>query len=341
MTETVPTIYFLYGDDEFAIAQFLKDLEKKLGDENSAALNSTRLDGKNLNLEELLSIAAAMPFLARRRIVILDNPLGNLIAKDNRNTKENSTLKEVQRKFLAVLEQIPETTGLCLVELITDKEKRKKLQWFFEWAQKNKSRTMIKEFSLPKGGRMVAWIQEQARLKGGRFTSSAAASLAGLVGSDTRLAAQEIEKLLAYVNYNRSIENDDVELITANTSQADIFALVDAISTRQGRQAMSVLQRILEQQEPILTFGMIIRQFRLLLLAREVLDHGGNEQEIAKQLRLHPYVAEKITPQSRRFDLAELEFTYRRLLDLDEAVKTGSIPVGLALETFVVAFTHL
>ncbi len=84
---------------------------------------------------------------------------------------------------------------------------------------------------------------------------------------------------------------------------------------------------------------MIVRQFRLLLLAREVLDAGGQRAEVTQMLKVHPYVAEKISKQAHHFGLPLLGLTYHRLLDLDEAMKTGQMPVELVLDTFVAAFT--
>lgn len=172
------------------------------------------------------------------------------------------------------------------------------------------------------------------------MTSRAAEALAGLIGNDMRLAAQEIEKLLAFVKYQRPVEVDDVQALTADTLQGDIFQLVDALGNQQSRQAMAMLHRLLDQQDPLTIFSMVQRQFRMLLQAREILDIGGNEAQITRQLNLHPFVAGKVTSQARRFRLAEIENIYRQLLSLDEALKTGQIPAGLGLETFVAAFKN-
>jgi DNA polymerase-3 subunit delta len=84
---------------------------------------------------------------------------------------------------------------------------------------------------------------------------------------------------------------------------------------------------------------MVVRQFRFLLLAREVLDAGGQEADVVRQLKVHPYVGRKITEQARRFHMNTLEAVYHRLLELDEAMKTGLMDGDLALSTFAAAFT--
>jgi len=114
---------------------------------------------------------------------------------------------------------------------------------------------------------------------------------------------------------------------------------VDALGNQDGRKALGMLHRLLERQDAISIFGMIVRQFRLLLLGREVLDSGERREDVARQLRVAPFVADKVVAQAQRFTLADLEAAYHRLLDLDLAMKTSQIPDDLSLDTLVAAFT--
>jgi len=68
MGEAAPVVYLLYGEDEFAIAQFVSEMEARLGDPTTAMMNVTHLDGRSYNPDELLSVASVMPFLATRRL---------------------------------------------------------------------------------------------------------------------------------------------------------------------------------------------------------------------------------------------------------------------------------
>jgi DNA polymerase-3 subunit delta len=98
---------------------------------------------------------------------------------------------------------------------------------------------------------------------------------------------------------------------------------------------MGMLHRLLEQQDALSIFGMVVRQFRLLLMARETLDHGGQKNEIMRNLKVPPFVADKLVGQARHFSLVDLEVVYHRLLEIDEAMKTSQMPGELALETLV------
>jgi DNA polymerase-3 subunit delta len=85
---------------------------------------------------------------------------------------------------------------------------------------------------------------------------------------------------------------------------------------------------------------MVVRQFRLLIQAREILDGSGNKEEVARTLGVHPFVAEKTTQQAARFSMESLESIYRRLLHIDEGVKMSQVTLDLAMDTLVVELTR-
>ncbi len=165
--------------------------------------------------------------------------------------------------------------------------------------------------------------------------------LATLVDSDPRLAYQETQKLLAYVNYSRTVEADDVQMLTADVGQGDVFVLVEALGNRDGRKALGMLQRLLEYQDYFSIFGMVVRQFRQLILTRDILDSGGGKDEIVRGLKLfpNPWLAERLIIQARRFTAHDLVRIYHRLLEVDEAVKTSQMTGDLALVTLVASLT--
>jgi len=331
--ETAPVVYILHGEDEFQIAQTLAEMEQRLGDPATVAMNTTRLDGNTFRLDELLSVAGAMPFLAKRRLVILNHPLAKVSGK------------LAQDKFIRQIEQIPATTALILVEprmLTPDSDRRKgKIHWLETWAVGLPKHVLIKAFPLPKGAEWNKRLQEMARKAGGQIAPDAAEMLYSLLDGDLRLANQEVEKLLAYVNYSRPVEMDDVEAVTADVGQGDIFAMVDALGSKDGRKAMSVLRRLLEYQDYFAIFGMVVRQFRLLVQTREILDQGGGRNEVVTGLKLggRAFIADRMIPQARRFSMADLKRIYHQLLQVDQAVKTSQMEGELALETLAAALT--
>jgi DNA polymerase III subunit delta len=196
-----------------------------------------------------------------------------------------------------------------------------------EWA-------LVKHFDLLKGDALARWIRARAKHEGGELSREAAEALAE-VESDPRALGNEIVKLLTYVGFARAVELDDVETLTPAGVHAVIFDLVDAIGQRRGPVAMRELHKLLANEEPLYVLTMIVRQYRLLLQARELLNGRASENEVAAALKMKPYPAGKICAQARNFTLEDLERIYRRLLDYDTGIKTGQIEAAAALDTLV------
>jgi DNA polymerase-3 subunit delta len=131
-----------------------------------------------------------------------------------------------------------------------------------------------------------------------------------------------------------------VEAVSIVSAQGDVFALVDALGSGNGKQAQKVLHRLLEDEDAMALWGMVIRQFRLLLQAKEILDGGGNRTTVQQTFGVPEFVAGKISEQSRRFSLSALEKIHHRLLEMDEAAKTGVMPLDAALDVFVVGMSR-
>jgi len=335
MTAQPPAVYIFHGDDDFAITEEISKMRARLGDATTADMNTTQLEGRSLDLDELVRAARAMPFMATRRLVIITDPLPGLKSQSARE------------RFKKELEQVPASTAVVIwisKPLQDERDKRNnKLHWLQKWAQGQNGHVFLREYFIPHGPEMVRWVQGKAKELQGEFSREAADQLAALTGGDPRIAVQEIEKLLAYVNYNRPVEIDDVQRLTPDSTQLEDFALVNAIRDNDQHKALAVLRKMLETDEPLQIFGSITYQFRLLLLARTIIAEGHHEQgvveQLSSQMNVHPYPARLAAQQARQFSLLSLENIYRSLLHLDEAIKTGQMEGDVALDLLITNLT--
>lgn len=308
----------LYGTDEFAISRRLNEILVKT---DKDGMNTSRLEARLASDEELNNAVNSIPFLSDKRLVILANPSLKYSAGEPR------------KKFTAFLEKIPPTTLLVMHETVEAKEAEK--HWLVKWTAKAGT-AKAEAHMAPKARDMTGWIVNEMKRQGGKISPEAAHKLSELVGADTRQAAQEIAKVLAYVNWARTVEVRDVEAVCVSTAEVNIFDFVDSLAAGDGQKSQSMLRKMLEEQDAFSIFPMIIRQFRLLIQAREIVEARGMVQDVQEALGVHPFVAGKVFQQAGRFTMRSLESIYRRLLKMDEAAKTGAMPLDMALEMFVV-----
>jgi DNA polymerase-3 subunit delta len=320
-------VHLYYGSDEYAITGRVNEYHRAMGDATTTAMNTSRLDGRNVTENDLNNAVNAMPFLASQRLIIFNNPSAHY------------TQAPQQKKFLEFLQRVPESANLILIEIGQLNDKQWLKHWLVKWARNSGPAVDAQAYNMPKLRDMPDWIIKEAQTQGGKIDRLAAMRLAEMTGEDTRQASQEITKLLTYVDYKHAIELSEVEAVSVVSAQGNVFEMVDALGTGNGKKALASLHQLLESEEPFQLLGMVVRQFRLLLQAREVMDAKGNVQVVGKELGVAPFVAEKIYNQARGFKIETLEAIYHRLLQLDEDVKTGVMPLETALEILVVEVT--
>ena len=194
----------------------------------------------------------------------------------------------------------------------------------------------VADFQQPTGRALVKWLVGHANKLGLDLSEDVAEELANRVSGDKMRLLQEVEKLALYVG-DGTATLDDVEKLCPPDVQSNIFAFVDALAAGQRGRAVELLEALVGTGEPPLrlTF-MVRRQFRLVARARALFERGVPQAEVAKDLKVPPFVARKLSEQASKLDERDLERALAAVLDLESGLKGGSnLGDGLQVELAV------
>jgi DNA polymerase-3 subunit delta len=320
------SVYFFIGDDLDALQAVERAMIGEVGNPDMATLNIARLNGRTDNLDELVKNIGLFPFGVEKRLVIYTDSLERIRDK-----------KDIER-WQKIVENVPPSTILML-EFPTILVKKKEWMWkayadhtwLAKWAERKDDWFFFKEFRIPSRRELPVRIIQMAKDEGGQIENHAADELAHLTGDDILLIRQEVKKLCMYVNGERSITAADVRLLCSTIPEEDVFAMVDAFALGDAPKALHHLKLMFANQDYVRVFSIVVRQFRLLLLAKEALQEGS-EGSVASRIGEREFVAQKAIQQSKRFTFEELENIYRALYDMDGDVKRGNITPEVGLE---------
>jgi DNA polymerase-3 subunit delta len=319
--------YVFHGPDELSCSEALAKLKEQMGDPSLADLNTTILNGDSLTLGQLQEVCDALPFMSDRRLVIVHNYLSRL------SSRKGSADRSMLDSLADYLPTMSDSVRLIFVE----NETLAKNHPILKLAEKHDAGQVV-AFEGPGRGELAGWIVGRVERLGAGIERNAAEALAFAVGDDLRLLNSEIEKLSTYVGDERPITTEDVDLMVPYAGAANVFVMVDAIGRRDGRTALHMLHKLLDENAaPLYLLSMIVRQFRILIQVKELSSQGLATSTIAKRAGLHSFVAEKAQRQAMNFSLAQLELIYVRLLETDLAIKTGQSEDVLALDSLVAA----
>ncbi|MFH1207493.1 MAG: DNA polymerase III subunit delta [Patescibacteria group bacterium] len=306
-------IIFLYGADSYRARQrlrFYRDGFKKKYD--PSGLNAVRLDGAKLAMEDFGKAVGSAGFLAKKRFITVEN-----LISLNKN-------KKIQGDIIEYLdsEWADDNVLVFFEEHAPARRGRRPGQTAHTLADRL-LKERAEEFPLLAGEQLNAWIRAETKTRRGYIETPAILELASLVGSDLWTMSSEIDKLIS-LKAGQPITADDVRTTVRASFDENIFHLTDALAERDAKRSCALLHDQLQLgSHPLYILTMLVRQFRILLQVREIIGQEPNYYTVASRLKLHPFVAQKAIRDARKFTPEDLKTTYRRLLELDIALKSS------------------
>jgi DNA polymerase III subunit delta len=182
----------------------------------------------------------------------------------------------------------------------------------------------VHSFEQPTGKALVRWVVGHAKGLGLDLPDDVAGSLIERCSGDKQRLVTETEKLALYVS-DRPATGEDVEALCPPDVQSNIFAFVDALGVGDRGRAIRLLEALISTGEPPLRATyMMRRQFRLVARARALFARGASQGEVARELKVPPFVARKLEEQARGSSDEDLEGSLGLVLDLERGLKGWS-----------------
>jgi len=328
-------IIFLYGQDNFRSRLKLNEIKDKyLREVDKLGSGLKIISGVKADFSEIAAAISPSSLLSKKRLIIIedifinkDKEIFGKLYEYLKNTKQDDNIiifweaNIKTKKF----KNIP--SPMLLDSSGREKPLLKKQAELFKFLSAQK---YAYSFDLLSNTASANWVKRETARRGGKISVKAAEMLVGLVGNDGWQINNELDKLLSYKMAGKltadgvDIEIEDVKNLVRGNFSENIFALTDALSVKNKALAIKLLD---EQIEAGLSDGyllnMFTRQFRILLSIKQALESGSNSRQIASQLKLHPFVAQKGVEQARNFTLPVLKNILSRLVRIDYEVKSG------------------
>ncbi|MBD3359742.1 MAG: DNA polymerase III subunit delta [Candidatus Buchananbacteria bacterium] len=319
-------IIFLYGEDTYRSSQKLEKIKNKFQKEvDSSGMNLTVLDGAGLKFEEFNQQVKASPFLARKRMVIIKN-----LISDNKS-------KNIQKEIVELLNhesKQPDQNNIIIFWEATNHSKSRTKNALWDRLIKEK---FAEEFKPLSTGQLNAWIDKEIKKRQAQIEKTAITKLAAMVGNDLWQLTSEIEKLVNYCQ-TKQITPTEIEKLVKAKYDDDIFKLIDSLGNKNKKQALKLISdQINSGANEIYLLSMLIRQFKILLLIKDLQNNNQSltKDQIAKELKIHPFVAQKALSQAQNFTLNQLKNIYQLLLNIDLQIKTSSTKPKLLFDLFI------
>ena len=364
-------LYVLYGGDELAARRRLAEL-RTAADGGSGMLdaNLTSLDAQAATTEAILGAAMAVPFLAKRRLVIIEGLLDRFAGARGRGggTDDGDAIDlppsggrgrglDALRPLLDLLErnELPPTTDLIFTGKVVGSRN----------ALLDRLRRMpgtsIEEFAPPQRDDLLRFIRTEGTARGIHWrpgpsrreidtgdewrrpsASDPVALLAERFQSDTLALTSELDKL-ALFTMGRDVTVDEVDLICSGERETTVFHFMDALMDGDLRTAFRFLERFrLEGASSQGLLTMMTTSYRRLALVADLLEQGATPEAIGQGIGLPwPRLRDAAIARARRHGPEGIRTAYREIVDADRRIKLGEVDEDLAIDSLALELATL
>ena len=306
-------IYLLYGEQAYLRRQCRDKLKMAIvGSEDT--MNYNYYEGKGISVPEVIDVAETLPFLAEKRLIIVEN---------------SGLFKAGGEALAAYLESIPETT--CFVFVEAEVDKRSKL---FKIA--NSAGRAI-ELGEQNADTLKRWVLGMVKKEQLNISEATIEYFLTKVGTDMETIQRESEKLFCYCMGKGTITTQDIDAICTQKISNHIFDMVEAIAQKQQKKALNLYyDLIMLWESPMRILALITRQFNLLLQVKDLRNRSNDNDKIAKKVGLPSFVVKKYVAQASSFKSEQIKEALKACADADEAFKTGRMTEKMCVELVII-----
>lgn len=281
----IGNVYVFHGEETYLLQQALTELQQLLVPEGFEEFNFHRLGGKGLTVQEIVEAAEAMPMMAQRTLVTVED-------------MDLFKLDEAQRSALvALLNDFPEYCTLVFlyrqIPYKTDGKLKKLTAALAEHAQ-------VIEFAQQGQQRLQRWVRRRFAAAGKDIDAATVDNLLFTCGSLMAGLVPEIAKIAAYAK-GPQVTAADIDAVADPVLDARVFDMTKAVTEgRQDRAAELLAELLRMQEEPLRILAALGLTVRQLYAARLAID-GGKDAAWLRTLwpKMSPWQANNLISSAR------------------------------------------
>lgn len=315
--ENIFPIYLFFGNENYLKDNILNKFKDKLIDYHYRELNYKVFYGGKALIGEIINEVETLPFISKYKLVALKEA-ENISKEDEERLIDYLNRHNFENYFSTLL--------IVYKENIPDKELVKAV----------KRVGIVVDFSIPDKSKLTIWIRSKFQQSNKKITPEASFYLQSMIGSDLRRLFTEIEKIDIYMKDKNIIEKEDIMMAIGGSESINIFNVLDSIGKKEIKNAIDGLVKLDKSNLHYLSiFAMIYRQIRLILQTKLLLINGADSKQIKKELKLPPFIIEKMIKQSEKYNFKELCQSYKLLNIADLELKDSQKNPQIILEELV------
>ena len=313
-------LYLFYGEESYLREYYLGKLRGLFSDGPAAEFNVHRLDGRALDLDELSAAVEALPMMAERSLVEVDDY--DLFAASEAD----------RTRLTALFSDLPEY--VCLV-FVFDTVAYKPDGRLKKMTAALREHGHAVEFVRQSQSELATWIVRRFRQAGKRIDTRLAEYLVFLTDGTLSSIVSEVAKVASFASGDE-IEKTDIDMVVEKSLDAQVFDITDAMAQRDFDGALKKLSEVLAMQtEPIPVLAAIGSNLRRMSAAHTLMACGKGPDALANLTGVKPFAAQKSMAAARKFPRQWCDRAVVLCMETDYRLKSSADDPERLLELLV------
>lgn len=310
--------YIVHGEESYQVRQAIDAIiAKTIGvrdDMNTVVYNALQSD-----VQHVLEDAQTVPFFTEKKCILIEHA-DFLSANDD-------TAWDLEA-LIDYLSHPPEFTIVIFSGDFAKCDMRKKN------VKKILSLCRVTVCNKLDQSALSVYVKEQLDKRNLHVSPQAFSLLCERLPLDIATIQNELDKLELY---GEVLDETMIKALVTRSLQEDVFAIVNAVVEKDTRKMFALWEDMqIQNKDPIYLIALISSQFHLLYQVKCATMQGYHAQDdIARQLGVHPYRVKLALRIVSRFSVDTLLDILARLADLDQSIKSGKVDKKLGFELFL------
>ena len=296
-------IYLLYGEEKYDLELKLQKIKKEF-DNLSDGINYFHITTENI--DELPSILQGVTFFGTQKLIIV---------------------KDTKLKFnVELLKDIDQDVTVVIIEDNVDKRTS-------DYKNLSKIAECI-EFKFMDEIKVKEYIMHILKKYNISISNEDIEYITSICGNQKANIINELNKLVIYLESENKVTREVIDKVCSKTLNAKIFDVLANIVNKKKQVAISELDELLRQKEPIVKiYIMLYKQVKQMYMIKYLKEK--NSPNIAQVLGIHPFVFKNLSKSCDAYTLTELKNIINEFDIYDEKTKNGEMDFEIGLKKII------
>lgn len=304
-------VYFIYGDDEYAIQKQINTIVAKI----DASYDEIKLDMDDNNIGDLIEELRTIPFLSEKKVIYVTN----ISSIDDKS--------DYYEDFLNAINTFNDTNisiFLADSKLKSDSTIYKDLKKYAICYAFTNNGTSLDEL-----------LVEILKDNDFQMANDAKEELLARVDNAKALIS-ELDKLLMYKYDDKQITKNDVALLVSKNLDLNVFDLVTAVIEKNKKKAIEIYNDLqVANVSATYLLGLLLSKFQEIFDVKVLIQGGYSQDLIASIFKVKSGRAYYMIKNANMLNMKLVKQKLEELTKLEYDIKSGRQEQTLGLELFI------